>query len=199
MPADKALGTNPSNILAPSDIKKFAAALSPFLSNGQGVIPKNFAMAVAPWKLASKTWTLGKYAAGWNRLLYNSSFSLATNEDTTKYSSKLAFGYHFSIPIGKGDILIAARVKNGKIKSQFQSKLWTAIDRPQSLYELQKNWFLNIANYDPKDLKDSLNSAAKTKEFDAFLQLSNRKGIWPLFIKNIPIRIPWHGKSFITP
>src|SRR5687768_13560581 len=58
MPAFKALGTDPSDILRPADAKKFAVAISPFYSNGKGVIPKNFAVEFSPWKLASTKWTL---------------------------------------------------------------------------------------------------------------------------------------------
>lgn len=79
MPAFKALGSDPSNILRPSDIKKFGVMMSAFRSEGSTVIPKSFSLEVAPWKLTKNHWTIDKYRANaMNRILYNSSVSLGT-------------------------------------------------------------------------------------------------------------------------
>lgn len=105
MPAFKALGTDPSDILRPSDIQKFAAMLSPFYSNGRGTFPKNFALEVAPWKLASKDMTLSQYR-GVMRTLYNTGFSLGTIRDSSSNASKVALGMRISFVPKKADILI---------------------------------------------------------------------------------------------
>ncbi len=109
MPAFKALGTDPSNILRPADAKKFAVTLSPFYSNGKAIIPKNFAVEFSPWKLASSKWTLESYNEKWHkRFLYRSSFSIGTIEDTTDFPNKLALGYRVSFLSKKADILTLA-------------------------------------------------------------------------------------------
>jgi hypothetical protein len=115
MPAFKALGTDPSNIIRPSDIQKFAAQISPFYSGSKAVIPQNFALEIAPWKLASKKWTLDKYSTGINSVLYNSAFSIGTLRDTSKYNSKLSIGYRFTITGKNGDILKSAKNKKAII------------------------------------------------------------------------------------
>jgi hypothetical protein len=113
MPAFKALGTDPSSILRPSDVKKFAAMLSPFHSNGKGVIPKNFALESAPWKAASKGWSLHDYNTDpWKRFLYRSSFSLGAVEDATVAPMKVGVGYRVSFLSKKADIYRAAEVRN---------------------------------------------------------------------------------------
>ena len=106
MPAYKGLGIEKSDLLRPSDIKDFALMLSPFYNNGKGVIPKNFGLEFAPWKMASKKWTLKDYNEnGGKRFLYSSSFSLATVNDSTDYSSKIAIGYRFAFLSNKADII----------------------------------------------------------------------------------------------
>jgi len=98
MPAYKGLGIEKSEMLRPSEIKDFAVMLNPFYNNGKGVIPKNFGIEFAPWKIASKNWTLKDYnEKGGMRFLYNSSFSLATVNDSSEYSSKIGVGYRFTI------------------------------------------------------------------------------------------------------
>jgi hypothetical protein len=105
MPAFKALGTDPSNILRPSDAKKFAGMISPFYSNGKGVIPKNFALEFAPWKLASTRWTLNQFNTDfWKRFAYRSSFSIGTINDSSQFSSKLSIGYRVSFLSKEADI-----------------------------------------------------------------------------------------------
>jgi hypothetical protein len=119
MPAYKSLGIEKSDLLRPSDVKDFAVMLNPFLSNGKGVIPKNFGLEFAPWKMASKKWTLKDYEdKGGKRMLYNSSFSLATVSDSTAYPSKISMGYRFAILSKNSDIIRIAYSK----KSDFAQK-----------------------------------------------------------------------------
>jgi hypothetical protein len=108
MPAFKAFGKEPSDILRPSDIQKFAVMMSPFYSNQQGVIPKNFALEFSPWKLASRSWTLDSYK-GSRAFLYNSSFSIGALRDSGTYNSKVSLGYRFSLLSRDADILRGAR------------------------------------------------------------------------------------------
>lgn len=105
MPAFKALGTNPSNILRPTDLKDFAAMIEPFYSNGNVTIPKSFAVEVAPWKIVSKKWQLNDYYnSHLKKALYNSSFSVGTNRVNDKgTASKLSIGFRTSILSKKDD------------------------------------------------------------------------------------------------
>lgn len=104
IPAFKALNIDPSNILRPSDVKKFAVMLAPFYNNGNPGIPKNFALEFSPWKLQSKNWLLSDYyKSGIKRLSYNSSFSLGAVSDSTDHPSKVAVGYRFSLLSKKAD------------------------------------------------------------------------------------------------
>jgi len=107
MPAFKALGSDPSNILRPSDIKKFGVMMSAFRSERSTVIPKSFSLEVAPWKLLNGNWTIDKYRAKpINRILYNSSFSLGTvggGEDNI--ARNVSVGFRTSLISKKADIL----------------------------------------------------------------------------------------------
>lgn len=164
MPAFKALGTDPSNLLRPSDVKKFAAMLTPFYSNNMGVIPKNFAAEFAPWKIASRNWTLNDYAtSNIKRFLYRSSFSLGTINDTTKFPAKLAIGYRVSFLSKRADIYRAAQVRNDFF--DVGAKVGQA-DFMKAYVELSNYWVLNIAKP-----VDDVNAYARTHiyEFNKFL------------------------------
>ncbi len=119
MPAFKALDVEPSNLLRPSEVKKFAAMISPFYSNGRGVIPKNIALEVAPWKLVSSRWTLADYANdGWKRFRYNSAFSLGALQDSGQLSSRAALGYRVSFLSKDADLYRSQAVRDFVFQSQ---------------------------------------------------------------------------------
>jgi hypothetical protein len=136
LPAFKALGTEPSDILRPSDVQKFALSLNPFLNDGSAVLPKSFAMEVAPWKLASKNWTLEDYGSSkTKRFLYNTSFSLGTTrEDSNSPATKVAFGIRTSFRSNNADIMTSTQYGNklfslndsiNKLKTNAETK-WLA-------------------------------------------------------------------------
>jgi hypothetical protein len=139
MPAFKALGADPSNILRPADLQKFAASLSPFYSGSQAVIPKNFAMEFAPWKLGSKHWTLAKYNSGLNSVLYNSGFSIATIQDSSAHPFKLALGYRLTIAGKKADILKAAYQKSKALQNLHDTTFQAYVGiRDYWVYQVQR-------------------------------------------------------------
>lgn len=106
LPAFKALGTDPSNLLRPSDIQKFAIAFDPFLEGSNAVIPSNFAVDFAPWKLLSKDWTVSQYRTDFaKRVAYNSSFSLGSAKDADTGNSKVAVGYRLKLAGKNADLL----------------------------------------------------------------------------------------------
>jgi hypothetical protein len=107
MPAFKALGSDPSNILRPSDIQKFGVMMSAFRSEGSTVIPKSFSLEVAPWKLAGNDWTIYKYRSKvLNRILYNSSISLGTvGGDEDNIARNVSVGLRTTLISKKADII----------------------------------------------------------------------------------------------
>jgi hypothetical protein len=106
MPAFKALGSDPSEILRPSDLKKFGTMMQAFRSEGSTIIPKSFSMEVAPWKLMKGDWTIGEYQdKGLKRFLYNTSLSLGSiSSDENKVARKVSVGLRTTF-MGKSDIL----------------------------------------------------------------------------------------------
>lgn len=160
MPAFKALGTDPSNLLRPGDPKKFAATLSPFFSNGQGVIPKNFAVEFSPWKLASSNWTLSEYnSQPAKRFLYNSSFSIGTVTDSTEYSNKVAVGYRVSFLSRKADIY-----RNAEIRQYIYGRQAQAM---QTYVDLTNYWVVSVIN--PPIADRPTYYATHVQDFNEFL------------------------------
>ena len=111
IPAFKALGTDPSTILRPSDAKKFAIMMAPF-NSGRGItIPQSFALEAAPWKLSSKNVSLATYRKNSTyRLLYNTSLSLGTLRDSETSASRLAMGIRFKILGKNADFITQAKL-----------------------------------------------------------------------------------------
>lgn len=165
MPAFKALGTDPSEILRPSDVKKFSAMISPFYSGGKGVIPKNFALEFAPWKLASKGWTLSDFNGNfWKRFAYRSSFSLGTVNDSTEYSTKLGIGYRVSFLSKRADIYRAAEIRNEIFSDSFGQ------GAVQSSWQILTDyWVNNIVTPAPVTVEEKIHYYEKhKKEFKEF-------------------------------
>ncbi|MBS1634766.1 MAG: hypothetical protein JST26_02510 [Bacteroidetes bacterium] len=105
IPAFKSVNADPSNILRPSTPKAFAVAFSKFYDNKTFVIPKDFAMEIAPVLLirAEKPVTLQKYLK--HQVINNIRISLATSTDTALYKvgRSMAVGLRVSL-INKGDL-----------------------------------------------------------------------------------------------
>lgn len=164
MPAFKALGTNPSDILRPSDIKKFAVMVQPFVSDGKGVIPKSFALEVAPFKLMESyrnkpQLSIADYVKkrkDFRRFLYATSFSIGSlRTEGENAVNKLSIGLRTSFTGTKGDILK---------DTVFQNKY---IYKPLSKYEDMRseeetNW-MKEHNLKPSDMtRDSVKKAFET-------------------------------------
>lgn len=155
MPAFKALGSDPSNILRPSDIKKFGVMMSAFRSEGSTVIPKSFSLEVAPWKLSKGNWTIDKYRAkALNRLLYNSSFSLGTvGGGENNIARNVSVGFRTTLISKEADI----------IRSSVVDKIYN--EQRGVLHErnaVKEQWAIDN-QYDPALLTDE-----QEAEFDEF-------------------------------
>ncbi|MFT3845839.1 MAG: hypothetical protein QM725_12365 [Lacibacter sp.] len=143
MPAFKGLGVEKSDLLRPSDLKDFAFMLNPFYSNGKTVIPKNFGLEFAPWKMASRNWTLKDYnEQSAKRFMYNSSFSIATSKDSSVYASKVAIGYRFTILSNKADVIRIVYDESAALKQK-------ADDALALKNNLEDFWVLNVLKLRP--------------------------------------------------
>lgn len=101
LPAFKALGTEPSNLLRPSDVKQIATALNPFFNGNSPVIPTSFGLEVAPWKLASRNWQFADYLkSNAKAFAYRCSFSLGAGTFKTDLPrlppTRLSLGFRTS-------------------------------------------------------------------------------------------------------
>jgi hypothetical protein len=183
MPAYKSLGIEKSDLLRPSDVKDFALMLSPFINNGKPAIPKNFGLEFAPWKMASKKWTLSDYnkKAGM-RFLYNSSFSIGAVVDSTAYSSKFSVGYRFALLSNKADIVriafdrssafAATAQKANELKARYELHWLTQVVQPRVPADQHEEYLNNhlkeyhewLSSINPKDT--SLSNALKAIVLD---------------------------------
>ena len=183
MPAYKSLGIEKSDLLRPSDVKDFALMLSPFVNNGKPAIPKNFGLEFAPWKMASKKWTLSDYnkKAGL-RFLYSSSFSLGALVDSTAYASKFSVGYRFALLSNKADIVRIAydrssafavtAQKANELKTRYELFWLTQVVQPRVPADQQEDYINNhrkeyhewLSSINPKDT--SLSNTLKLIVFD---------------------------------
>lgn len=101
LPAFKALGSEPSNILRPSTPESFSLIVSQFYNGDNISLPANFAVEIAPWILAkSNKITLADYHK--HDILYSSRVSIGTTRDSLNQYN-FAVGLRFSI-IDEGDL-----------------------------------------------------------------------------------------------
>jgi len=90
MPAFKALGTDPDNLMRPSDPKALALMLADATSNFR-VIPQSFAAEFAPWRLfGSKKLTMGDYLD--HQFLYDARASLGTRRSSDSTGGSVVAG-----------------------------------------------------------------------------------------------------------
>lgn len=95
MPAFKALGTEPSKVLRPSDPEAFAASFSEFFQGSEIVVPKAFAAEFSPALLAKYgDLTLREYSD--RQRLYGVRVSIGTQRDSAG-SSLIAVGIRLPI------------------------------------------------------------------------------------------------------
>jgi hypothetical protein len=127
------------------------------------VIPKNFGLEFAPWKMASKKWTLADYnEKKGKRFLYNSSFSLGTVSDSTVYSSKISIGYRFSLLSESADLVRMAYSK----KTDFAQK---ALEATTLKTEWETYWVTQVVSPRPSAAEMPEYADHHPKEFTAWL------------------------------
>lgn len=103
IPAFKALGIDPSNILRPSSAKELGVVFSNLSNGNASVIPKNVAIEVAPLLIAKPWYSLGDYKKNyWLRFVSKARISLGTNHDSETGVNTIAAGLRATI-FDKGD------------------------------------------------------------------------------------------------
>ena len=111
-PAFNILGTNPSDILRPSDVKSLSVILPQFYNGSDLIIPQAISMEVAPFLLIkNNTIKLNEFDK--NPWLYNFRISIGTSkEDVNKVKySKIAFGARVTL-INEGDLKSDKKYRN---------------------------------------------------------------------------------------
>lgn len=97
MPAFKALGKDPSNLLRPSSAKDIALAIGNFRSSGSTIIPKNFSLEGAPG-LFKPWYTLEDYQKkGMVRFLTKARVSIGSDMNDETGVNSLAAGLRFTL------------------------------------------------------------------------------------------------------
>ncbi|HWB62167.1 MAG TPA: hypothetical protein VG603_01560 [Chitinophagales bacterium] len=108
-PAFNALGTNPSNIIRPSNTRDLALAFSPFYTNGKVIIPPAFALDFSPGMMYLTKKPVNNYEKLY--ALYNTSISVGTNIDSAKKLNSIAVGLNMNV-YNEGDQLKDKDYKN---------------------------------------------------------------------------------------
>src|SRR5688572_25545628 len=106
MPAFKALGTDPSNLLKPSTPMAFAMTMSELYQDRKFLLPKAFAVEISPALLLNSKKGPVQLKKYMERSIANSfRVSLGTSVDTLLSSTarKLGLGFRISV-INKGDL-----------------------------------------------------------------------------------------------
>jgi hypothetical protein len=122
MPAFKAIGIEPSNILRPADPKEFAIMVSDFATN-IGTLPQAFAAEFAPFRLFNPKLTIQDYQK--NHVLYNTRVSLASKKRTNSGTYDVGIGLRFTLYNG-GDLKLDTEYLNRFFEIQGQQVDWSA-------------------------------------------------------------------------
>ena len=155
IPAFKALGLDPSNILRPSEAKQLALTVGSFRNEGNFIIPKNLALEVTPVLFIKPWYTLKQYQE--NSLLRTftkTRFSLGTNEDNKTRTNFLSFGLRTTL------------VDNADFRNHISFM-------KDSLYPLQDSFTLNIN----KKLKQFILKVGGFEKYDSMFSKSQRDSI----------------------
>jgi hypothetical protein len=187
IPAFKALGLDPSNILRPSEAKDIALMFGSFRSSGNFIIPKNLAVEVTPALMVKPWFTLQQYQQkGALRALTKTRLSLGTSEEEETGFSNLSLGLHTTL-IDKSDFrldkdllkeklyplqdayIAAVDRQHKKIIAQMGLEAFTALSQPQkdSILEVSKALAENETEVSFDDTYNSEVEKFKKKQWNA--------------------------------
>jgi hypothetical protein len=130
MPAFKALGNDPSNLLRPSSAKEIAFMVGSFRNGGNSVIPENLSVEVAP-ALFKPWYTLQEYRENAGlRFLTKSRISLGSDMNKDTKLNSLAAGLRFTF-LDKADFR--------KDKDFLETEIFAKQDRYTGKFEKIRN------------------------------------------------------------
>jgi hypothetical protein len=152
MPAFKALGTEPSDLLRPSTPQAFAVSVSEFYQNRQFVLPEAFAVEITPALLLNANKGLAElqeYAR--HRVANSFRLSIGTASDTSLSTSgrNLSLGMRINL-INKGDMVTDAEYLAGisealgRFRQQVRSGTLIEFAREQKIDMTQVDWEYEI-------------------------------------------------------
>ena len=160
IPAFKALGIDPSNILRPSSLKQVALMFSHLRSGNEFIVPQNLAVELTPGLLIKPWYTLDQYQhKGGIRWLSKLSASVGTNQDPTSGTNSLSFGFR-SVLMDKGDFRLDSAFLDTAIY-RYQDNYTNAWLNNRNLYLKNNNiTIVQFANM-PKPMQDSIIEVAR--------------------------------------
>jgi hypothetical protein len=171
LPAFKALGIDPSNILRPSSNKDLAIMFNNFANtDGAFIIPKNFAAEISPALLIKPWYTLDQFRSnGFLQAFTKTSVSIGTNKEAKTGINSIAAGVRTTL-IDNGDYRLNEAFLKESVYDK-QDKLTI------ELFELEvltrKNLKLTIPQWDgltPARKKVLMDSVGKIIKKDKLIQ-----------------------------
>jgi hypothetical protein len=144
LPAFKSLGTEPSNILRPSNVQDFSFVSSEFFNGKNLVIPSAFALEVSPILLMN-TNTMTREEFKKNNALKTSRISLGTNRDSLN-TTNISIGYRITL-INKGDL----RTDDDGFKN-----LSSSLEARSEVRTVLRNQYLRDKNILASDVTDEI-------------------------------------------
>ena len=170
MPAFKALGTEPSDLLRPSTPQAFAVSVSEFYQNRQFVLPEAFAMEITPALLLNANKGLAElqeYAK--HRVANSFRLSIGTASDTALSVSgrSLSLGMRINL-INKGDMVTDADYLAGisqalgRFREQVRSGTLVEFARQHDIDVTQVDWEYEI--FGNPQLKDAFDAYLSNEE-----------------------------------
>jgi hypothetical protein len=163
LPAFKALGTEPSNLLRPSNTEDFTFVSSGLTNGKQLLIPNDLAIEVCPLLIGNKynSMTLSEFRK--KRAWATSRLSVGTtsNPDISPDARSAALGYRISL-INKGDarkdtVFLEDILKNVGIKLDVKAKLLDTLLALDGISLLDENYDEMRSEYADNSLNDLIN------------------------------------------
>lgn len=170
-PAFKALGTDPSDVLRPSNPKDFSLIVGNFFnSKFDGIIPQNLAVEITPGLLTKPWYTLNQYQSnGLLRAWTKTRFSIGTNKDYTTGINSLSLGLRTTL-LDNGDFRLNKQ-NNLQEVYKIQGEITEKLAAKKLDYLKQNNMsILSFAELDTASrnrIMDSLLVTIGKEEFDS--------------------------------
>lgn len=167
VPAFKALGIDPSQILRPSSPKQFSLVVSNLVTQGFSAIPKNAAVEIAPGLITNTWYTLDQYRHNAGiRLLSKTRLSLGTDQNPSTGVNTVAFGLRTTL-LDRGDFRKDTAFQQDSIYARVGALHDNIVQRLQSVkmaYGIEQYVMLSPARQ--AQIADSLSAVVKAETGD---------------------------------